>query len=90
VTPHLWLNLAVPIFSAFVSRLPVVLGGVVIVEYVFTLDGAGYLLLEASKQRDFPIVVGLSVLFTLAVIGVGLLADVARGLIDQREVARDG
>jgi ABC-type dipeptide/oligopeptide/nickel transport system permease component len=47
-------------------------------------------LLEASKQRDFPIVVGLSVLFTLAVIGVGLLADVARGLIDQREVARDG
>jgi len=90
VTPHLWLNLAIPIFSAFVSRLPVVLGGVVIVEYVFTLDGAGYLLLEASKQRDFPVVVGLSVLFTLAVIVVGLLSDVARSVIDQREVARDG
>jgi peptide/nickel transport system permease protein len=66
------------------------LGGVVIVEYVFTLDGAGYLLLEASKQRDFPVVVGLSVLFTLAVIVVGLLSDVARSVIDQREVARDG
>jgi ABC-type dipeptide/oligopeptide/nickel transport system permease component len=54
----------VPFISAFAARLPLVLGRVVIVEYFFTLDGAGYLLLEASKQRDFPIVVGLSVLFT--------------------------
>jgi ABC-type dipeptide/oligopeptide/nickel transport system permease component len=36
------------------------------------------------------VVVGLSVLFTLAVIVVGLLSDVARSVIDQREVARDG
>jgi len=88
--PHTFLNLVVPFVSAFAARLPVVLGGVVIVEYVFTLDGAGYLLLEASKQRDFPVVVGLSVLFTLAIIVMNLLADVVRAAVDPREVARNG
>ena len=79
----------VPFVSAFAARLPLVLGGVVIVEYVFTLDGAGYLLLESSKQRDFPIVVGLSVLFTLAIIVMNLLADLVRAVVDPREVARN-
>ena len=88
--PHTFLNLVVPFVSAFAARLPLVLGGVVIVEYVFTLDGAGYLLLESSKQRDFPIVVGLSVLFTLAIISVNLLADLVRAVVDPREVARNG
>ena len=88
--PHTVLNLIVPLLSTFASRLPLVLGGVVIVEYVFTLDGAGYLLLEASKQRDFPVVVGLSVLFTLAVIVVNLTADLVRAMVDPREVARNG
>lgn len=88
--PHTLRNLVVPFISAFAARLPLVLGSVVIVEYFFTLDGAGYLLLEASKQRDFPIVVGLSVLFTLSIIVMNLLADVVRAAIDPREVARNG
>lgn len=88
--PHTVLNMVVPVLSTFASRLPLVLGGVVIVEYIFTLDGAGYALLEASKQRDFPVVVGLSVLFTLAVIAVNITADIVRAAVDPREVARNG
>ena len=88
--PHIAKNLIVPAVSAYVSRLPLVLGGVVIVEYVFTLDGGGYMLLEASKQRDFPVVVGLSVLFTASIIVLNLVADVIRTVVDPREVARGG
>ncbi|MCA9560082.1 MAG: ABC transporter permease subunit, partial [Myxococcales bacterium] len=79
-----------PLVSGYAARLPIVLGGVVIVEYIFTLDGAGYLLLEAARERDFPIVVGLSVLFTATIIVVNLLADIVRALVDPREVARGG
>lgn len=87
---HMARNMVVPLFSNYAARLPIVLGGVVIVEYIFTLDGAGYLLLEASRARDFPIVVGISVLFTATVIGGTLLADLARALVDPREVSHGG
>ncbi|MCB9538788.1 MAG: ABC transporter permease [Myxococcales bacterium] len=87
---HIARNMVVPLVSGYAARLPIVLGGVVIVEYIFTLDGAGYLLLEAARERDFPIVVGLSVLFTATIIVVNLLADIVRALVDPREVARGG
>ncbi|MCA9543046.1 MAG: ABC transporter permease [Myxococcales bacterium] len=87
---HIARNMLVPLVSGYAARLPIVLGGVVIVEYIFTLEGAGYLLLEASRERDFPVVVGISVLFTATVIGSTLIADVLRTLVDPREVARGG
>lgn len=87
---HIARNMVVPLVSAYAARLPVVLGGVVIVEYIFTLEGAGYLLLEASRERDFPVVVGLSVLFTATVIAVNLLADMIRAFIDPREASHGG
>lgn len=87
---HVARNMLVPIFSSYAARLPIVLGGVVIVEYIFTIEGAGYVLLEAAKARDFPIVVGICVLFTTTIIVFGLLADLVRSLADPREVAREG
>ncbi len=87
---HLATNMVVPIVSAFASRLPMVLGAAVIVEYIYTIGGAGYVLLEASKLRDFPVVVGVSVLFTAVIIFVNIFADILRALVDPREVARGG
>ncbi|MCB9541747.1 MAG: ABC transporter permease [Myxococcales bacterium] len=87
---HIARNMLVPLVSGYAARLPIVLGGVVIVEYIFTLDGGGYLLLEASRERDFPVVVGLSVLFTATIIATNLVADLVRALIDPREVAHGG
>ena len=90
VLGHIARNMVVPIVSAFASRLPMVVGAVVIVEYVFTIEGAGYVLLEASKARDFPVVVGVSVLFTAVIIAVNIVADILRAVVDPREVARGG
>lgn len=89
-TGHIARNMFMPLLSGYAARLPIVLGGVVIVEYIFTLDGGGYLLLEASRERDFPVVVGISVLFTATIIGMNLVADIVRALIDPREVAHGG
>ncbi|MEE2786271.1 MAG: ABC transporter permease subunit, partial [Myxococcota bacterium] len=86
--PHIAKNLVVPFMTGFSARLPLVLGSAVIVEYIFTLEGAGYALLEAAKERDFPLVVGLCVLFTATVVVLGLVVDIVRALVDPREVSR--
>jgi peptide/nickel transport system permease protein len=90
VVGHITRNMVVPVVSAFASRLPMVVGAVVIVEYVFTIEGAGYVLLEASKARDFPVVVGVSVLFTAMIIAVNIASDILGALVDPREVSRGG
>ena len=86
-TPHLIKNLIVPTLSIFTARLPLVLSAVIIVEYIFTLDGSGYLLLEAAKSRDVPVVVGVSLFFIVSVIIVNLALDLIKAQIDPREGA---
>ena len=85
VTRHVVRNMIVPTVDAFAGRLPLVLGSVIIVENMFGLSGGGWYLLEAAKERDVPLVVGLSVLFTGTGILVNLLADVMKTIIDPRE-----
>ena len=86
--PHLIKNLIVPTLSVFTARLPLVLSAVVIVEYIFTLDGSGYLLLQAAQKRDVPVLVGVSLFFIFSVIVMNLILDVVKALVDPREVAR--
>ena len=88
VRPHLIKNLIIPTLSIFTARLPLVLSAVVIVEYIFTLDGSGYLLLQAAKNRDVPVVVGVSLFFILSVIIMNLILDFVKALVDPREVAK--
>lgn len=88
--PHLIKNLIVPTLSIFTARLPLVLSAVVVVEYIFTLDGSGYLLLEAARVRDVPLVVGVSLFFIAAVIVMNLILDLVKAAIDPREVTRVG
>ena len=61
---------------------------VVVVEYIFTLDGSGYLLFEAAKVRDVPVVVGVSLFFIAAVILMNLVLDLVKAKVDPREVTR--
>lgn len=87
---HIARNLIVPLISAYAARLPLILSGAVIVERIFALNGAGYVLFEAAKYRDFPVVVGVSVCFTATIILVNVLADVVRAVVDPREAAHGG
>lgn len=90
VLPHMVKNLIVPTLSIFTARLPIVLSAVVVVEYIFTLDGSGYLLLEAARMRDVPLVVGVSLFFIAAVIFMNLILDLVKAAVDPREVTRVG
>jgi hypothetical protein len=57
--------------------LPAILGGALITEAVFNYPGMGYLLYQAAERQDYPILLGLTVVGSLATVVGSLLADVA-------------
>jgi peptide/nickel transport system permease protein len=62
----------------------VLLSGAVVVENVFAIPGLGSLLVSSVSARDFPIIQALTLLFGVAVVLVGLVADVVYAALDPR------
>jgi len=60
------------------------IGGTVVIERVFALNGLGNLMLDAIDNRDFPVVQGVTLIYALRVIIVILLSDLATARIDPR------
>lgn len=77
-------NAAVPVVAILGIELATSLLGAVVVEAVFALPGMGSLLLSSVVGRDLPVVQGLVMAITAAVLGVNLLVDVLQRAIDPR------
>lgn len=78
-----------PLVVLFGLTLPGIIAGSVFVEQVFAWPGLGRLMLSAIASRDYPVVLGLTVLYASAVIGANLLADLTLLRLDPRQrVAR--
>jgi peptide/nickel transport system permease protein len=60
------------------------LGGAVFTETVFNLPGLGQQLIGSANNDDLPVVVGITVFATLAVIIFNFLVDVVYGVLDPR------
>ena len=63
------------------------LGGIAVIETVFTLPGLGRLLVEAIFARDYPVVQGVMLFVALIYVGVNLLVDLAYPIFDPRVTA---
>jgi peptide/nickel transport system permease protein len=61
-----------------------VVSGALLTEVVFSYPGTGYLLLQAVRSQDYPLMQGLFLAITLAVLGANWLADVATVVLDPR------
>jgi peptide/nickel transport system permease protein len=77
-------NAMLPNLTGFAMSLGFVLGGQIVIEYVFNYPGIGYQLLQAVQNEDYPLMQALFLLITLAVLVAILLADVATALLDPR------
>ena len=73
-----------PIIVLFALSLPGVLAGSVFVETVFAWPGMGRLMVTAIGARDYPVVMGATVLYAAVVIVANLLGDLALPLADPR------
>ncbi|MDB5095401.1 MAG: transporter permease [Candidatus Eremiobacteraeota bacterium] len=81
---HALRNALIPIVTLLGLSLPALVGGAYFIEYVFSVPGMGYLGLTAVFQRDYPTVMGTTIISAVFVIAGNLLADIGYALVDPR------
>ncbi len=81
---HAVKNALIPVITLIGLMVPVVVGGTVIMEQIFTLPGMGLLMIEAVRTRDYPIVTGVMAFIGLIVLLVNLMVDLSYGLLDPK------
>ena len=77
-------NAILPSLTGFAMSLGFVLGGALLTEIVFNYPGVGYLILNAVNSRDYPLLQGLFLMITLAVLLANLFVDIMYVLLDPR------
>ena len=81
---HGWRNALFPVITLFGLWLPILVSGSVFVEAVFAWPGLGSLAANAVGSRDYPLLMGASLLVAALVVVAGFLTDVAYALLDPR------
>jgi peptide/nickel transport system permease protein len=77
-------NALLPNVTGFGMALGFVLGGSLLTEIVFSYPGQGYLLVQAVRNQDYPLMQGIFFVITLAVLGANLLVDIVYFRLDPR------
>jgi peptide/nickel transport system permease protein len=81
-------NALVPSVVGFALELGFAVSGALVVEKVFSYPGVGYTLFQAIQNNDYPLIQGIFLIITLAVLAANIVADVVYVLVDPR--AREG
>jgi peptide/nickel transport system permease protein len=81
---HALRNALIPIITIFALELPVLIGGAVIIESIFTLPGMGQLMLQSLEARDNPTIMGITVLAAIVTLIGYLIADILYMVVDPR------
>ena len=84
VMRHAVKNALIPVVSLIGLQLPILVGGSVIMENIFSLPGLGRLMLTALEDRDYPVVSGVNLFFATAVVLFNLLIDLLYSWLDPR------
>lgn len=84
VLAHVLRNSLVPFLGAAVPVLALLVSGSFFVEAAFEVPGAAPTFVSAAKTRDYPMVMGLTVVLAAVVIAANLVADVAAAALDPR------
>jgi peptide/nickel transport system permease protein len=77
-------NAILPNLTGFAMQLGYVLGGAILVEYLFSYPGLGYQFYTATTDHDLPLMQGLFLFYTVAVLVCVLVADILTAIIDPR------
>lgn len=81
---HALRNCAIPLITYIGLQFGNLIGGIVVVEKVFSWPGLGTLAFDAISGRDYPVLQGTVTVLALIIVVVNLLVDVAYGLVDPR------
>lgn len=81
---HALRSIAIPLVTVFGVHLGYLLGGAIIVEFVFDYPGLGLLTIVGMLQRDFPVVQGIVLVFAAFFVLINIGVDILYGVIDPR------
>lgn len=81
---HVVRNALIPIITVIGTDLPRLVGGSIVVEQVFSWPGLGSLTMTAIEQRNYPIILGVTMLSAVFVLIINLIVDLLYVAIDPR------
>ena len=81
---HALRNAVVSTVTVLGVNIGYLVGGTLVIEQVYALPGIGQLMINSIFQRDFPVVQAVTLVFSIMVVLVYLLSDVAHALLDPR------
>jgi peptide/nickel transport system permease protein len=84
VVKHALRNGLLPILTLLAGLLPAVLGGSVIIEYIFGIPGMGLWTIDSIYQRDYNVIMAVELLTTVLVLVGILLTDLSYAIVDPR------
>jgi len=84
VLRHAVKNALIPVVTILGLQIPVMIGGTVIIEQIFCLPGMGRLIIEAVIDRDEPLISGVVLFYSGAVVLVNLITDLTYAYLDPR------
>ena len=84
MTKHVLRNALIPTVTILAVNIGWLVGGSVVIETVFSIPGLGMLLIRSVLYRDYPTILGLTIIFGIIVMAVNLFADLSYAVIDPR------
>jgi peptide/nickel transport system permease protein len=81
---HALKNAAVPIITVIGNGVALLIGGAVVTESVFAIPGLGRLTVDAILRRDYPVIQGVVLLFSVTYVLVNLVVDLLYTVFDPR------
>lgn len=81
---HAFRNTLIPLVTLFGLMLPSLLSGSVIIEQIFSWPGMGRLFFESIRERDYPTIMGLTLIFSVLTLLGQLLSDILYAWVDPR------
>jgi peptide/nickel transport system permease protein len=84
ILAHALKNASVPLLNLLGVQFSMLLGGVLVVEFIFDYPGLGLLTINAVLQRDFPLIQGIAIVTSAAFVLINILVDLLATAIDPR------
>jgi peptide/nickel transport system permease protein len=81
---HAFRNTLIPLVTMIGLTLPVLLSGSIILEQIFSWPGMGKLFFESIRERDYPTMMGLILMFSVLTLLGQMLADFLYAVVDPR------
>jgi peptide/nickel transport system permease protein len=84
VTKHAFKNGWIPLLTILGVQIGYLLGGAIVVEYIFNYPGMGLLLIRSVLRRDYAVIQAVSIIMAMAFVIINMLVDISYGYIDPR------